>query len=61
MATREDGTSWLAEVTLAPCVTWDGAAPDGEACAALHAAAHRACFIAISVRSRITVRAEVGA
>lgn len=58
LAAREGGTRWLSEVTLAPRVTWDGGEPDAEAYAALHEAAHRACFIANSVRSRVTVRLD---
>lgn len=57
MARAADGGLWLARVTLRPAVAWGGRRqPDAAAAAALHHAAHEACFIARSVRSDVQVQ-----
>lgn len=52
---NEQGKLAVTEVTLHPRITFGGAAPDEADLAALHEKAHHACFIANSVRTRITV------
>jgi organic hydroperoxide reductase OsmC/OhrA len=56
MTKNEQGIPWVSEVTLRPVIRYrEGAAPDAEQEARLHAAAHHGCFIANSVRTTITV------
>lgn len=53
MAKNDQGQDWIAEITLNIRVTWTVDSPDRATHSALHHAAHRACFIANSVRSKI--------
>jgi organic hydroperoxide reductase OsmC/OhrA len=55
MRRDEHGVTWITEVDLRPAIEWAEAAPPAEQVAAVHADAHRRCFIANSVRSSITV------
>ena len=58
MAKNERGQYWVAEVELAPRITWaEGKAPDAAREAELHHRAHDDCYIANSVRTEIRVRA----
>jgi organic hydroperoxide reductase OsmC/OhrA len=53
---RADGERWIARVELHPAVAWGGVAPPGDGVEeALHERAHRVCFIANSVASKIVV------
>jgi len=45
----------MTDVELRPTITWAGTPPDDAVVAELHRESHRRCFIANSVRSRITV------
>jgi organic hydroperoxide reductase OsmC/OhrA len=57
MAKTEQGRYWVAEVDLAPRITWaEGKAPTAERLAELHHRAHDDCYIANSVRTDIRVR-----
>lgn len=51
----EDGLRWMPEARMAPVLTFAGAAPELEAIRALHAEAHRQCFLARSVKTRIRI------
>jgi organic hydroperoxide reductase OsmC/OhrA len=55
MTKNDHGAMWISTVTLRPDITWRDAAPDPAAEAALHEAAHHACFIANSVRTDVRV------
>lgn len=55
MGALDDGRAWVEAITLRPEARWSGEAPDRATVEALHHAAHRACFIANSVRTRIDV------
>lgn len=55
MAAIESGEQAMTHVRLSPVVTYVGDAPDAEAEAELHAAAHRKCFIANSVKTQIEI------
>lgn len=52
--TKTDGKLWVSRVTLRPRVQWS-VAPDAAREAALHHAAHEACFIANSVKTEIRI------
>jgi len=52
---NEDGRLALTRVVLRPRISFAGAAPAPEVVADLHARAHRECFIANSVRTRVEV------
>jgi organic hydroperoxide reductase OsmC/OhrA len=54
MAKNKQGLNWIEEIILNIRVTWSGTPPDRATHDALHHAAHRVCFIANSVRTRIT-------
>ncbi len=57
MTPNERGALWVSEVVLSPRIVYGGAAaPTAEVEAELHHRAHEECFIANSVRTRITVR-----
>jgi organic hydroperoxide reductase OsmC/OhrA len=57
MAKNEEGRSAITVVTLKPVVAFRGAkAPDDTTVERLHHAAHESCFLASSVRTRITVQ-----
>jgi organic hydroperoxide reductase OsmC/OhrA len=51
----DDGKTWMTEVTLRPRVSFHGDAPDADALEQLHHQAHELCYIANSVRTKITV------
>jgi len=51
-----DGRLAMLEVTLQPAVAFAGTAPSAAELEALHARAHEACFIANSVKTKVTVR-----
>lgn len=55
MTRDEQGVTWITHVDLRPTIAWSGDAPTAEDVEALHEESHRRCFIANSVRSRITV------
>ena len=55
MTKNEHGAMWISAVTLRPLITYQDAAPSEAAEAALHEAAHHACFIANSVRTTVQV------
>ena len=55
MTRNDHGAMWISTVTLRPVITYEGAAPGEAAEAALHDAAHHACFIANSVRTDVRV------
>ena len=59
MAKNERGIPWVSEVKLRPCIAWSGekipAAADLDA---LHHAAHEQCYIAQSVKTKITVESS---
>ena len=55
MAEIAPGRSAVTEVTLSPRVEWSGEAPDADHLADLHHQAHEECFIANSVKTRVTV------
>ena len=52
---RPDGKMAMTRVTLRPCITWGGSAPDESSIAELHHRAHDACFIANSVTTEVTI------
>ena len=52
---RDDGKMAMTRVTLHPSVEWGGEVPDEAAIADLHHRAHDACFIANSVKTKVTV------
>jgi organic hydroperoxide reductase OsmC/OhrA len=55
MAKNADGKTAMTEVTLRPRVLFrDASAPTRETLARLHHEAHESCFIAASVRTRVT-------
>jgi organic hydroperoxide reductase OsmC/OhrA len=55
MEKNEAGRMWVSDVTLAPRIVFSGPAPAPDELARLHEAAHDACFISNSVRTRVTV------
>lgn len=54
---RVEGRLCITRVTLRPRIRWS-VAPDRQTEAALHHAAHEACFIANSVRTEIVIQLE---
>ena len=50
-----DGKTRMTKVTLRPRIAFAGEPPTVEALAALHHAAHEACFIANSVTAEVVV------
>lgn len=61
MARDEGGRLWMARVTLRPQVTFSGApVPGARDVAAVHHAAHEACYIARSVRTEVRVEPAGG-
>jgi len=52
---NEDGKLAVTRVVLRPAVAFAGAQPSAEALADLHERAHRECFIANSVRTRVAI------
>lgn len=55
MGKNAEGQEAMTRVTLRPRVEWAGEAPDAARLAALHHAAHEACFIANSVKTEVVV------
>lgn len=55
MTKNAHGAHWVSSVALRPEIAFEGAAPDEARLAALHEAAHHACFIANSVRTDVRV------
>ena len=55
MAREARGVLAITDVELRPVISWAGDEPAAAVIAALHEESHRRCFIANSVRSRITV------
>ncbi|GGK51926.1 OsmC family protein [Salinarimonas ramus] len=56
MTPNADGKLWVSRVVLDPRIAWDGPRrPDAATIADMHHLAHRECFIANSVRTRIVV------
>jgi organic hydroperoxide reductase OsmC/OhrA len=55
MDRNEAGKLVMLEVCLRPKVEWDGDQPDTATVAAIHHAAHDECFIANSVRTKVTI------
>jgi organic hydroperoxide reductase OsmC/OhrA len=51
----------ITRVVLRPAITWGGEAPDQQKLDKLHENAHKHCFIANSVTTKIDVEAPVGA
>ncbi|MBK9035501.1 MAG: OsmC family protein [Myxococcales bacterium] len=51
----KDGATQFTTITLAPQVTWGGAAPDAETVATLHREAHKRCYIANSLKSHVVI------
>ncbi|HJV42041.1 OsmC family protein [Caulobacter sp.] len=56
MTKNAHGAHWVSSVALRPEIVFEGAAPDEAQLAALHEAAHHACFIANSVRTDVRVQ-----
>ena len=57
VARNEQGARWISSVVLHPVIAYTGTPPSADDESALHEAAHRECFIANSVRTRVTVMA----
>jgi organic hydroperoxide reductase OsmC/OhrA len=56
LETGADGKAWMTRVTLRPSIAFGGERmPSAPEIAAMHHAAHEACYIANSVRTAITV------
>lgn len=55
MDRNEAGKLVMLEVCLRPEVEWDGDQPDTVTVAAIHHSAHDECFIANSVRTKVTI------
>lgn len=55
MGRNEAGKTVMLEVCLRPEIEWDGDQPDTATVAAIHHSAHDECFIANSVRTRVTI------
>jgi organic hydroperoxide reductase OsmC/OhrA len=55
MGRNEAGKLVMLEVCLRPEVVWDGGQPDAATVEAIHHSAHEECFIANSVRTKVTI------
>ena len=55
MEKNEAGKYWVSEVTLSPMIAFSGKAPEPADLERLHHAAHDDCFIANSIRTRVTI------
>lgn len=55
MEQNENGKLWLSRVRLLPEISWIGKIPGPEELGALHHEAHKNCYIANSVRTRIEI------
>jgi organic hydroperoxide reductase OsmC/OhrA len=51
----------ITRVVLRPAITWGGEAPDQQKLDKLHENAHKHCFVANSVTTKIDVEAPAGA
>jgi organic hydroperoxide reductase OsmC/OhrA len=60
MTRTPEGAYWISRVDLNPMVVWAEPVPDPAAQADLHHKAHKACFIANSVKSEIVVNLPEG-
>jgi organic hydroperoxide reductase OsmC/OhrA len=61
MTKNERGVPWVSAVTLRPRIVWSGdKLPTPSDLERLHHRAHEGCFIANSVRTRITVKPRLG-
>ena len=61
MTKNERGVPWVSAVTLRPRIVWSGdKLPTPSDLERLHHRAHEGCFIANSVRTRITVKPPLG-
>lgn len=56
LAKNEQGKMAITEVTLSPRITFSGTKPDEKTLHELHEFAHRECFIANSVTTKVTVK-----
>jgi len=57
MTKNERGVPWVSEVTLRPLIAWGGPQhPTAAQLAELYHAAHEDCFIANSVKTKVTVQ-----
>lgn len=56
MASTENGSQWVSQITLDPQIEWIGDVPTAEQLADLHHRAHEGCFIANSIRSEVVVK-----
>ena len=54
----ENGRLQITEVSLRPCVAFQGPAPTSAALLELHEAAHGQCFLAASTRARIRIEPQ---
>ena len=57
LARNADGKLAITRVVLRPEVGFSGNPPSGEVCRQIHEKAHRACFIANSVKTAVTIEA----
>jgi organic hydroperoxide reductase OsmC/OhrA len=56
MTKNEQGVLWVSQVTLHPKIVYSGLRqPTGDEIGRLHHMAHEQCFIANSVKTRVTV------
>ena len=55
MGTNDEGRVAMLEIVLRPAIEFDGIAPDRDSLRRLHEAAHERCFIANSLRTRVTI------
>jgi organic hydroperoxide reductase OsmC/OhrA len=61
MTKNQRGVPWVSAVTLRPRIVWSGdKVPTPSDLGRLHHRAHEGCFIANSVRTRITVKPPLG-
>lgn len=60
MARNPEGRLMMSEVTLRPVVVFSGRQPSARELAAIHAGAHRECFIANSVKTVVRVETAKG-
>lgn len=59
MTTNDEGQLFMSSVILRPKVTFDGGQPSLEDIYAIHHEAHRQCFIANSVKTKVTIDAQL--
>lgn len=59
MKRDERGATSITDVELRPTIVWAGTGPDSAAVDELHHESHRRCFIANSIRSKVTVQSGV--